>query len=176
MAPVRGTYWLLLCYMHVIVLIVQVRVSVGTYVKSEYLLWCVRAHVCVCMWESMGLLMQIMNPITQTHPLRCPWWQSWSSVSDCRWRWWLWRSSCTQTPPAPCTACGSSSHSLSKPKNAQHVRTGTGVSLTSTNLLRQTFLWTQSILQMQLSDFCMLTVRQTNSSQIYWGEGAKLWF
>ncbi len=52
----------------------------------------------------------------QTHPLRGPRWQAWSSASDCRWCWSLSGSSCTQTPPGPCTACGSSSRSLSVPK------------------------------------------------------------
>ncbi len=66
-----------------------------------------------------------------------------------------------------------------KPKECkQHVRTGTSGSLTSTNWLLLTSLWTLSVLQMQLWELCMLTVRQTNSSQIFWGtgEGEKLWF
>lgn len=64
--------------------------------------------------------------------------------------------------------------SVQAQKNARHVTTGTEVDLTSINWLL-TSLWTLSVLQMQLSDscFCMLTVKQTNSSQIFrrMGEG-----
>ena len=52
----------------------------------------------------------------QAHPLKCPWWQTWSSASGCRWCWSAWCSSCTRTPPGPCTACGSSYRSLRKPE------------------------------------------------------------
>lgn len=64
--------------------------------------------------------------------------------------------------------------SVQAQKNARHVTTGTEVNLASINWLL-TSLWTLSVLQMQLSDscFCMLTVKQTNSSQIFrrTGEG-----
>lgn len=58
-------------------------------------------------------------------------------------------------------------------KNEQHVTAGTRITVTSTNWLLLASLWKLSVLQMQLSNICMLTVKQTNSSQIFWrtGEG-----
>lgn len=119
MAHVIGTHWLLPCYMHVIVFMLQVRVCVRGNVskRNTFVVTVWGTMLCVCV--SMGRFMLVMNPITHTHPLMCPWWQAWSWVSDCRWRWSFWCSSCTQTPPGPCTACGSSSRSLSKAKRMQ---------------------------------------------------------
>lgn len=56
-------------------------------------------------------------------------------------------------------------------KNEQHVTAGTTITVTSTNWLQLASLWAFSVLQMQLSNVCMLTVKQTNSSHIFWSTG-----
>lgn len=116
MARVIGTYWLLPCYMHITVFMLQVRVCFRGKLSKRNTFVVTVWEIILCVCVSMGLFMVVITP---THPLRCPWWQAWSWVWDCRWRWSLWCSSCTQTPPGPCTACGSSSRSLSKAKGMQ---------------------------------------------------------
>lgn len=110
----------------------------------------------------------------QTHPLRCLWGQALSSESDCRGRWSLWCSSCTQTPPGPCTVCGSSSRSLRNPTEFTKCQNGNSWSydiVKPTSYLHYLFC--------KCSSQSLHAYRKASNQLTYLlkdGGGGKLWF